>query len=339
MSAPVRTEDVAVVGAAHGLAVPGELSVIEAKRALFAADPWFRDGWEDLVRLAPPGGAAAVAHDHALVLLKPDAVARRLLHLALDWFSDRRAEVVASAVVQLDRQSLRAMWQYQLNASTRDRRDLADAICAASPSLLLILRLPSAPLPATVRVSAMKGPADPARRAPGQFRAALGGGNFLLNFIHAADEPADLARELSILLEPAARDDVIRQLVEGDAVLGEEAARGLATQLEASTEAHDLDFGAALNRLELGLAAVAGLASSDTQEAARGEATAGLLALRLGEPANWRDLLSALDEAGAPAGPWDAIVIGTRLMDHSEPDVEQLLGSAARAWSGTEVAA
>lgn len=319
----------AVVDATHGLPVPPELTVDDAKRALFGADAWFRDGWEDLQRLAPPGRAIAVAQQHALVLLKPDAVAARLLHRSLDWFEDEGAAIVGSAAVQLDRQSFRAMWQWQLGASTRDRRDLGDAIVGVGPSLLVILRLPVASVPATVRVSASKGPADPTRRRPGQLRSALDGGNFLLNFVHAADEPADLARELSILLPAREREALIGGFADGGATAGApSAARALATALQDSAEAHDLDFAATLRRLGARIEAVSGGRPAGVQA----RAAAQLAEIRHGRSRDWRGLLDAFRAAGIPLPVWDEIVVGTTLMDHSEPGVGQVLGSVSRQW-------
>lgn len=322
---PVR----AVVGAAHGLPVPAGLTVDEAKRALFGADAWFRDGWEDLQRLSPPGRAIAVAQQHALVLLKPDAIAARVLHRSLDWFEDEGATIVGSAAVQLDRQSFRAMWQWQLGASTRDRRDLGDAIIGAGPSLLVIVRLPAASVPATVRISASKGPADPTRRRPGQLRSALEGGNFLLNFVHAADEPADLARELSILLRAAEREALISGFADGGPAAGAPAAaRTLATALQDAAEPHDLDFAATLRRLGDRLETLSG----GRPAGAQAQAAACLAAVRRGGSRDWRGLLAALREAGVRASVWDEIVVGTTLMDHSEAGVEQVLGSVSRQW-------
>lgn len=335
---PAEQKDrVPTIGPEHGLPMPASLTRDPAKRVLFGADAWFRDGWDDLTRVAGPEGAEALAHDHALVLLKPDAVARRLLAPTLDWLQLRGAEVVASAAVDLDRHVMREMWQYQLNASTRDRRDLADQIVAAGPSLLLILRPEPSRVPASVRVSAWKGPADPARRAPGQLRHVLGGGNFLLNFVHAADEPADLARELAILLDAAPRERIIRRLLGSVSRNDAAEARSLAAVLEAASPAHDLELATALAGLERALTDASRRAPHTPEaDALRRQAAARLAQVHRGETADWRGVLADLRAAGAELAPWDAIVLGTVLMDHTEPGVAQVLGSAARTWWSAE---
>src|SRR5262249_6648491 len=138
------------------------LSVIEAKRGLFAVDSYFRDSWEDLCDL-PPDDIELILRHHALLLLKTDAVVGRRLNAALDWLAEQGV-VVAAERVRLDRHIIRAMWQYQWNVASRDRRDLADLIGHGSDSLVLIVRMPAHVRPATVRLSEAKGSADPARR-------------------------------------------------------------------------------------------------------------------------------------------------------------------------------
>lgn len=309
------------IGPEHGIAVPEALTRDPAKRLLFGADTYFQEGWDDLQRMAGPR-AASVAHDHGLVLLKPDAVAQRALGRAIDWFVERDATIVDAIAVRLDPHMVRAMWQYQFNVATRDRRELADLVTGMGESMLLLVRLPASPVPASVRLSAWKGPADPRRRVPGELRHALGGGNFLLNFVHAADEPADVPRELAILLERAERARLLGVLSgQAEAATdGLAAARALAARLEAESEPHDLELATAL----AGLRARA----ADRPEAA--ELRAALDQVATGQSRDWRGLRELLLRSGVDAGAWDMIVIGTQLMEHSHPGVQQVLGSAAR---------
>ena len=188
-----------LIGADHAEPLAASLSALPVKRALFAVDSYFRDGWDDLLEVVPE--PSALLHTHATLLLKPDAVAGRRLEAALDWLLEQGALVVAAERIRLDRHTTRAMWWYQWNVATRERRELADALVTAGESLLLVARLPDAPTPATLRLSNLKGPADPAKREPWQLRQRLDNDNFLINFVHTADEPADLVREFGILLD------------------------------------------------------------------------------------------------------------------------------------------
>jgi hypothetical protein len=303
---------------------------MDAKLVLFAVDSYFRDAWEDL-RPLPEGDVDLVLRRHALLLLKPDAVAGRRLLPALDWLAAHAAVVVAARRLDLGRHHARAMWQYQWNVATRDRRDLADQLLAAGSSLLLLLRLPAGGVPATVVLSSAKGPADPAGRRPGQLRERLGDGNFLLNYVHAADEPADLVRELGVLLDSRQRRAVLAEMLAG----ADAGARALALagELYRDAPAHPLTVAPLLDRVDALVAA---------GDPAAGRATAALAAAGVtgadpvpagGRGTDWRALVSQLRACGVTVDRWDQIVLGTSLMAPSEPDrVPLLSGVPTRQW-------
>ncbi len=303
----------------HGLPVPESLSRDPRKRILFGADPYFRQGWADAQRILGPD-AASIIHNLGLVLLKPDAVAIGHLDASIDWFATKGGEITLARRGTLSSHAVRAMWQFQMNAASIDRLELTDLALAGEPGLIIISRLQHDPVPASVRFSAWKGPADPRKRQPGDLRSALGGGNFLLSFIHAADEPADFVRELAILFTAQERDEVLRRLADPTLADGPDEARRVARTLEADVEAHDLDLETALAALQAG-----------TPEGPQARAFLDLLgAVRRGEFTDWRALWRAADDAGVPPTRWDRAVVGTYLMQHTEPGVSQILGSAAR---------
>ncbi|MEO3784953.1 AfsA-related hotdog domain-containing protein [Actinocorallia sp. B10E7] len=236
------------IGGEHAEPVPAVLSALPRKRALFSVDSYFRDGWDDLLEVVPDPWA--LLERHASLLLKPDAVAGRRLEAALEWLLEQDAVIVAAEAVTLDRHSTRAMWWYQWNVATKERRDLADALVGAGAGLLLVARLPEAPIPATLRLSNLKGPADPARREPWQLRHRLANDDFLVNFVHTADEPADLVREFGILLDGPDRRRVYADLVAG--ADKEAEARALVEELYRRSPGHDLSCELARKRRERG---------------------------------------------------------------------------------------
>ncbi|MGC9665090.1 AfsA-related hotdog domain-containing protein [Planosporangium sp. 12N6] len=306
-----------ILGPAHAAPVPESLSVSAAKRALFAVDSYFRDSWEDLCEL-PADDVDRILRHHALLLLKPDAVVGRRLETAAGWLA-RQGTVVAAERVRLDRHTIRAMWQYQWNVASRDRRDLADLLCHGDgDSLLLVVRMPPDTRPATARLSAAKGPADPARRTPGQLRHLLGNENFLLNFVHAADEPADLVREIGVLFDAPERRRLYRQLRRGaDATAAVETA---VRDLYERTPARDLTLSGLLSRQYRRLDGRRGPAVR--------ELAAALSATDAGLNADWRGLCALAERAGAPFDAWDRVVLGTHLMVASEPGTVPILGAA-----------
>ncbi|MCD0448753.1 hypothetical protein LO762_06020 [Actinocorallia sp. API 0066] len=242
---PAETPEM-TIGGEHAEPVPAALSALPGKRALFAVDSYFRDGWDDLLDVAPDPWT--LLDTHATMLLTPDAVAGRRLEAALDWLLAQDAVVVAAEPLRLDRHGTRALWWYQWNVATRERRALADTLATAGESLLLVARLPHAPIPATLRISQRKGHADPERREPWQLRHRLDGADALVTFVHTADEPADLVREFGILLDGPERRRVYADLVAGRD--SEARARALIAELYARTPSHDFSYEAASERRE-----------------------------------------------------------------------------------------
>ncbi|WP_106399118.1 AfsA-related hotdog domain-containing protein [Actinocorallia populi] len=238
----------ATIGGEHAEPVPEALSALPRKRALFSVDGYFRDGWDDLLAVA--SDPWTLLDRHAMLLLTPAAVAGRRLEAALEWLLEQDAVVVAAEPVTLDRHSTRAMWWYRWNAATRRRRELTEALARAGDSLLLAVRLPEAPVPATLRLNDLKGPADPARREPWQLRHRLDDGGSPVDLVHTADEPADLVREFGILLDRRDRRRVYADLVAG--ADREAGTRALIEELYRRSPGHDLSRDRARRRRALG---------------------------------------------------------------------------------------
>lgn len=184
---------------------------------------------------------AAFGRDHGLLLLKPDAVVARRLLPAVDWLSHNGFRIVAAERVSLGRHAIRAVWQEPWRQATWQRRRLADQLATAADSLVLLVRGPrSAAAPACVRLTELKGPADPNLRRPGQLRHALGSPGSLLNMAHTADEPDDVLRELAIYCDTGDLRRLLR-----DALAGHdrsERARQLAGDLYARFPPRCLDL-------------------------------------------------------------------------------------------------
>lgn len=303
--------------------MPDGLTAHSSKAALYCVDTYFREAWEDL-REVTGGRAADLARGHALLLLKPDAVVRRRLLPALDWLERHGWTVVSATAVRIERRAIRAMWQYQWNTATRDRRDLADRFMVRTDSLVLVLRPPAAAALegtadgwATSALTRVKGPSEPAGCRPGQLRYDLGTLNQQLNLVHSADEPADLVRELGICHDAAERQLVLgRMAAEND---DGAAARRLAAELGARHEPAALSladtFGALLRHVD----GVAGARPEAAQ--LRAAVAAGLR----GETVAWRDVVALAGRCGVPLTDWDVVVLGTSLLTPTLPGVVPLL--------------
>ncbi|HEX8052715.1 MAG TPA: nucleoside-diphosphate kinase [Thermoleophilaceae bacterium] len=262
------------------------------------------------------------------MLVKPDAVAGRRLDATLRWLAEHEVAIVAAERCRLTRRTIRALWQYQWNLATRDRRDLADLLMPSVESLLLVLR-PRAgqgrdDVPFTLTLNRMKGPADPEARAPGQLRHSLGNENYLLNFVHTTDEPADMVREIGVLFEPAVRRRVYEAARDGrDAA---QDARREVDELHRQVAPQDLSLAGALER-------VAGRARALQPSRERDELLAAVERVRSGDERDWRGLRALADRADVPLERWDQIALGTHLMNAKEEGREPVLaGVTAADW-------
>jgi nucleoside-diphosphate kinase len=128
--------------------------------------------------------------ERTLVLIKPDAVERRLAGRILDRFEQRGLTIRAAKLLRVDREL--AERHYAEHREKPFFGELVDFITSAS-TLALVLEGEGAI--ATVR--ATMGATDPANAAPGTIR-----GDFALsmpdNLVHGSDSPESAEREIAL---------------------------------------------------------------------------------------------------------------------------------------------
>lgn len=137
------------------------------------------------------------------VLIKPDAFAFGKAALALDFLQSQNFDVVAAHTLQLTETSMTGLWRYQWNRATSERMAASMTIGLMGPSVLLLLRDVGGArhaIPAAVRLWSLKGAASADSRAPDRLRSVLGVNGRYFGFVHVPDEPADVVRELALLL-------------------------------------------------------------------------------------------------------------------------------------------
>lgn len=288
------------------------LSADPVKRAAYRLDPYAREGL-DLFR-SP--SERAWLYTTTFVVLKPDAIAGRRCGLVLDILEEEGWVPFAAEPFRFDPVLTREIWRYQFNAASRQRIAVVDHLLGSGPSLLVLLHdtRRGDGLPASVRLTAAKGAADPQAAHARDLRSRFGRVNGLFNFVHTADEPADLVRELRLLSYRTGTAWLRTALSRApSAGRGDCPARALAAELEADVPAHDLDATASVRRLT-----------------SRTDAW-GTLAREHPSPDAVRQWLSALDTHPLPPGSarWDVLAVLTDWIDCNEPGVEPLVATVS----------
>jgi hypothetical protein len=295
------------------------LSTVPEKRRRYEREPYFREALDDAERVLGPQ-LFRTLHAVALAIVRPDALVARRGEALMRFFADNAFTPVEVRRFTFTRHAVRALWRYQWNAATLEKMELADRINCAAETAWLLLRDDAAPreLPAAVRLKTLKGHAVPAQRTSGSLRAALGAPNRMLTFVHTADEPADVLRELGILLEPEARRHLLSRLPDA---LEEDATQRCTLELRALQAAvphAEIDPEAAWERV---------IASAD--DIARGTLLAQRALLQRGQPGDIRLLLRLCRHMGARA--WDDIVICAEAVEHDDPGYAPVLAFDGRA--------
>jgi hypothetical protein len=179
-----------------------QLTMSRGKWALYREEPGFLATAARLVgELGPPVVDALRAH--AIALVKPEAWLGDLYPRIEAFLAANGFEIVETFRCELTPLTSREIWRYQWNVGPVERIELSEVLLALGPSYGLVLRdaAPCAGLAASVRLARRKGPALPSQQSPGQLRFELGAPSRMVSFVHIPDEPADVIRDLSILLD------------------------------------------------------------------------------------------------------------------------------------------
>lgn len=302
-----------LVGGAGNLDLPpsdeewAALTVVPAKRAAYADDLYFREAWAD-ARAVFGADAARALQGVAMLNAKPDAVVGRRLGRTLDFLTENGFVPTVTTTFEYTRHSIREIWRYDWNVYPVDRLLVSTFwyTTGVVPLFLLREKARASNLPATVRLSDLKGLADPSQRGDRHLRTALRPPNRILNFVHIADEPADVVREMGILVERPERLRLCRELACGfrEQSDGTDAAWAVVADLENRFPAHDLDLRGALERLE-----------SWSPEAAAQMCSH----LSCGRTLRWDELCGLVDPTDDRVERWDFIVLATSTLRPERP--------------------
>ena len=309
--------------AAHGLPDDDRwrsLTASSRKAEVFQEDLYFRECWLDVREVLAESGDAMLGST-ALLSFKCDGVAGRRMHRTLDFLAEHGFAVIGVQPVRLDRHSMRELWRFNWHVYPVDRLNLMSVMHSASDSLLLLLRDDryDGTVPGATRLADLKGAADPAKRKPHELRAVLEPPNSVINFVHVADEPADVVRELGIFLDREQRRALLAAARRDAAADLRPAALAAVDELERRYPAHDLDLTASLRRL-----------SADPAVGAEG--LERVTAAVSGGPAlSWDELVSIIGPAGAHGSVWDFVCVAAAVLPAKRESLTDLLPAVTAA--------
>lgn len=292
----------------------------DLKARLYGRETYFREGAADAQEIFGDSLEAGLRLS-SMILVKADGLVAGKLAAVVDYVCGHDFAVVEVDEVRFTRQTWRELWRFQLTSASLDRLAVNDAVHPGRTALLLLLRSGAGyDLPGTVRLSGLKGSA--AAPAEGSLRDLLDQPNRVFSFVHVPDEPADLLRELGLLLDPDARR---RALV---ALASDHTSSECAARLAQAVRAH------AQGALSLAPSPSAGrVAGAIEAGAASGALPAGRAALLRrylanldgGRPVPWRTFYRLADHPGLSCDPWDLAVLGAAHVACDEPGFDKVL--------------
>jgi len=290
------------------------LTALPKKEALFAEDSFFREGIAE-ARHAWNDHLWDHLHGTALVLFKPDAIAGRRVPLAVRTLLQRGFFPVAALAARLDAPTSHALWRYQLRRNTLDKIRLYTRWAAQLPSLLVAFGDGSrdSTLPASVRLKSMKGHAIVEKRREQDLRTILGSPNTIVNFMHSADEPADVAREIAIFVPARLRRSFLAAIEKGNTAHGTRVVRRLVRRLHRDVPVNDIDARAAGARI------IAAARAAESTERVQLERVTELIdsASSGAEPLSLRALEEALGGGLEHVDPVDMFIFGAQFVERN----------------------
>jgi hypothetical protein len=258
------------------------LTSLAKKQELYAEDSFFREGLSDVID-AWGNEAERCLHRTALILFKPDAIGGRRVLLTTRLLGERGLRPVAAECIAFSSEIYHGLYRYQLRRGTLDKVRLYTRWAAGLSCLVVAYHdvSPRPGIPGSVRFKMMKGHALVDRRHQSDLRTLLQSSNSIANFIHAADEPADVVREVPICIPAVRRANFLQAIRRADADTGAQTLQRLVTQVDQAVPEHDVSPVAAGRRIRAKAVEIAGADGASVAIAMIDSALRGETVLRL----------------------------------------------------------
>ena len=184
------------------------------KHYYYNQDPHYREGLAIVKNMLNGDSFRDLLWNHSMLIIRPDAFWLGEPVLALPILVRHGLFPVAWREVKISGSAADSWWRYQANVMTPERIKLIRRLLKFDSSMLILLRdCSTRNCPSTVHLTYLKGPSLAVKREPWQLRAAVGAnhGN-ILSYIHASDEPADMLREMCLLLGKRRMQKIIEKV-------------------------------------------------------------------------------------------------------------------------------
>ncbi|MDX6361967.1 MAG: hypothetical protein QOC85_970, partial [Streptomyces sp.] len=278
------------------------------RRRIYPNDVYFRETAALLDRRDVPETTRSLRRG-TFVMFKPDAVVGRRIEPALAFLAEHGFAPLGALDVRVDARVCRELWRYQINAAPLAVIRAVDMILESGPPCLFVpLRDTLGPertgTTAAERLAELKGSSKNRAVNGSSLREALGCELMCLNFLHAPDDPADLIREVGVLLPGRQRDEAFTLLAGDPSPRRDTEVAAAVRRLYAAHPAHPLEPPA---RPEAHPAAWSG-------------------PRRPADAAGLSDLLDQLTESECEVPLWDRIVIAAQLVEGLPSEGRALIG-------------
>ena len=235
--------------------LPAWLSCFPEKLNLYRRDPAFLQGWFDVLAFSEGRCASRdLLWNMGSILLKTDSVISNRAIAGINAICRAGYSIDYAAPVEFDEVKVQRLWEHSLGRYSPERVSILSKLMSMAPSIYISIRLEKSPspLPVSTTITRFKGEAEPDKRRPGQLRYEMGAPKTgILNMVHSSDEPADVVREMGLLLDAKARQNLLASIGKGAA---KPYALTLAENLCADAPHHDLDITSSTARIKASIA-------------------------------------------------------------------------------------
>jgi|HubBroStandDraft_1064217.scaffolds.fasta_scaffold08384_4 hypothetical protein len=177
------------------------------KWLMYSAEPGFMIALATLRADLGPDALDCLS-GYAVLLVKPEGWIEGILTRLLRFLADSEFEIVQTFRSELSAVAMHELWRYSWNVGPIERIELSELLLSLGPAYGFLLKdRQNCGTWASTRLAGMKGHSKPDQQRPGQLRYELRTPSRVMSYVHVPDEPADMVRDISLLVD---RQEMVR---------------------------------------------------------------------------------------------------------------------------------